>query len=122
MNPEGLVRFAQALVREPSLSCQEEEVARLVEGEMAGLGFDEVALDEYGSVTGVIHGTDPGPTLLFDAHTDTVDVTGGISWKRNPYGGEVVDGFLYGRGSADMKGALAAMVHAAAGVDRSRVR
>jgi putative selenium metabolism hydrolase len=122
MNPKGLVRFAQALVREPSLSCQEEGVAKLVEKEMADLGFDEVALDDFGSVTGVIHGTDPGPTLLFDAHTDTVDVTGGVPWKRNPFSGDVEDGFLYGRGSADMKGALAAMVHAAAGVDRNRIR
>jgi len=122
MNSDPLIDFARALVQRPSLSCQEREVANRVEEEMKALAFDEVELDEYGSVIGVIHGAEPGPTLLFDAHTDTVDVTGGVAWERDPFSGEVADGFLYGRGSADMKGALAAMIHAAAGVDRSRTK
>jgi putative selenium metabolism hydrolase len=122
MRVERLVDFARALVQEPSLSCQEEGVARRVEEEMHLFGFDEVTLDAYGSVIGVIRGAEPGPTLLFDAHTDTVDVTGGVPWEKDPFSGEVADGFLYGRGSADMKGALAAMVHAAGGVNRTRIR
>ncbi|MCJ7630111.1 MAG: YgeY family selenium metabolism-linked hydrolase [Longimicrobiales bacterium] len=122
MNPDRLVGFAKALVQEPSLSCQEEKVARLVEKEMIALGFDEVTLDDHGSVIGVIRGVEPGPTLLLDAHTDTVDVTGGVPWEKDPFSGEIAGGFLYGRGSADMKGALAAMVHAAAGVERNGIR
>jgi putative selenium metabolism hydrolase len=122
MCPDGMIDFAQALVQRPSLSCQEEKVAKRVEEEMTSLGFDEVTLDEYGSVVGVINGAEPGSTLLFDAHTDTVDVTGGVPWEKDPFSGEVADGFLYGRGSADMKGALAAIVHAAAGADRTEIR
>jgi putative selenium metabolism hydrolase len=121
MDRGKLVEFAQSLVKEPSLSCQEEGVARRVEGEMKALGFDQVRTDPFGSVIGVLEGAKPGPTLLFDAHTDTVDVTGAAPWARDPFSGEIADDLLFGRGSADMKGALAAMVHAAAGVDRTRV-
>ncbi len=122
MNRGELVGFAKALVQTPSLSCQEEDVARRVEEEMKALFFDEVHQDPFGNVIGIVQGDNPGPTLLFDAHTDTVDVTGALPWERDPYSGEVADGFLHGRGSADMKGALAAMVYASAGIDRARIR
>jgi acetylornithine deacetylase/succinyl-diaminopimelate desuccinylase-like protein len=47
---------------------------------MNSLGFDHVNPDPYGNVIGVVEGADAGPTLLFDAHTDTVDVTGAVPW------------------------------------------
>ncbi|GIV77213.1 MAG: peptidase [Litorilinea sp.] len=122
MNQERLVQFARELVQLPSLSGQEQAVARRVQAEMEALGFDQVTVDENGSVIGVIEGREPGNTLLLDAHTDTVDVTSGVPWQRDPFSGAVVDGALHGRGSADMKGALAAMVHAAASLDRSHLR
>jgi putative selenium metabolism hydrolase len=122
LNEDGLVAFAQSLVRCPSLSCQEEAAARIVEEEMRALGYDQVEVDGNGSVIGVVEGAEPGKTLLLDAHTDTVDVTGSLAWDRDPFSGDVADGVLHGRGSADMKGALAAMVHAGARVDRSRIR
>jgi putative selenium metabolism hydrolase len=122
MDSDALIRFAQALVRIPSLSCQEEGVAKRTEEEMQALGFDEVHRDPYGNVIGVIQGAEPGATLLFDAHTDTVDVTGAVAWQKDPFSGEVDGEFLHGRGSADMKGALAAILYGAAGVDRSQVR
>lgn len=121
MTPEKLVDFAQALVQRPSLSCEEKNVAERVEEEMRALGYDQVTMDPYGNVMGVIQGVAPGRTLLLDAHTDTVDVTGGVPWERDPFSGAVEGGYLHGRGSADMKGALAAMVHGAARVDRSAV-
>lgn len=122
MDKEALTRFAQALVRIPSLSCQEEGAAKRTEEEMETLGFDAVRRDPYGNVIGVVQGDEPGPTLLIDAHTDTVDVTGAVAWQRDPFSGEVDGDFLHGRGSADMKGALAAIIYGAAGVDRSRLR
>jgi putative selenium metabolism hydrolase len=119
MNLEKLINFAKSLVQTPSLSCQEGPVTRLVEEEMRALGYDDVVVDPFGSAVGVVQGRGPGPTLLFDAHTDTVDVVGAVPWTKDPFCGEVSGGFLHGRGSADMKGALAAMVHAAASVDRT---
>jgi len=118
MNNEKLVQFVQDLVRRPSLSGQEGAAAERVRQEMLALGYDRVRVDEYGSVVGVIEGVRPGKTLLFDGHTDTVGVTSGTPWPRDPFSGLGQDGAIYGRGSADMKGALAAFIHAAADVER----
>lgn len=122
MNTGRLIAFAQSLVQCPSLSCEEEAVALLVKAEMEALGYDQVSVDENGSVVGVIQGDPGGRTVLLDAHTDTVDVTGGVAWIRDPFSGEISEGFLHGRGSADMKGALAAMVYGAASLDRERLK
>lgn len=107
----SLASFAQALVRTPSVSTQEGEVAALVAEEMRAAGFDEVRIDRMGNVIGRI-GPGRGKRLLFDAHMDTVDVGDADAWTRAPYGGEIENGVLYGRGASDMKGALAAMVYA----------
>ena len=121
MNREKLITFTQDLVRIPSLSGQEGAVARRVEEEMSALGFDRVWSDECGNVIGVVEGAMAGPTVVFDAHTDTVGVSPGVPWERDPHSGDVADGALHGRGSADMKGALAAMVYGVAGLDRNRL-
>ncbi len=121
-----LIAFLQELVRQPSLSGQEAAVAGRVADEMRALGYDWVETDAYGSVVGVVQGAQPGPTLLFDAHTDTVGIAPGVPWRYNPYGAEIDTStgkpVLYGRGSADMKGALAAMVHAAGSLERGALR
>jgi putative selenium metabolism hydrolase len=121
MNTQGLIDFTQRLVRQPSLSGEEQAVIQIVINEMGSLGFDKIWVDENGSAIGTIEGMQPGKTLLLDAHCDTVGIAPGSTWTRDPFGGEVIDGYLYGRGCADMKGALAAMVHAAASVDKSRL-
>jgi putative selenium metabolism hydrolase len=121
MHTDRLISFTQALVQRPSLSGQEDQVAARVADEMRALGFDEVRTDAYGSVIGVVNGAQPGKTLLFDAHTDTVGISPGVPWAQDPFSGAVADGAVHGRGAADMKGALAAMVHAAAAADRSKL-
>jgi succinyl-diaminopimelate desuccinylase len=50
-----------------------------------------------------------GPHICFAGHTDVVPV-GTANWRSDPFGGEVRDGVLYGRGACDMKGAIAAFV------------
>lgn len=52
------------------------------------------------------------PPLCFTGHVDTVPL-GNAPWRRDPFGGEIVDGRLYGRGASDMKGGVAAFVAAA---------
>lgn len=119
MNTERLVKFTQDLVRLPSLSGEEQDVAARVHSEMTALNFDRVWQDANGSVIGVIEGAYPGKTILLDAHIDTVGISPGAPWVHAPFGAEIEDGAIYGRGVADMKGALAAMVHGVAALDRA---
>ena len=122
LDTEKMIEFAKALIQRPSLSGEESVVAQRVVEEMQALGFDQVTVDENGSVIGIIEGTAPGKTLLLDAHIDTVGVAEGVAWQYDPFGAEIVEQAIVGRGAADMKGALAAMVYAAASADRSRVQ
>ncbi|NKB89559.1 MAG: YgeY family selenium metabolism-linked hydrolase [Acidobacteria bacterium] len=119
---QPLLSFARDLVRIPSVLGDEHGVAERTIAEMRLLGFDDVEIDEAGNAVGVLRGASPGPTLVLDAHMDTVDVMPRAEWTHDPFGGEVVDGRLYGRGTSDMKGALAAMVHAVGRLDRESVR
>jgi putative selenium metabolism hydrolase len=122
MDIEHLIEFTQALIQHPSLSGEEAAVSRRVAAEMQSLGFDQVYTDQNGSVIGLIQGAEPGKTILLDAHTDTVGIAPGVPWNQQPFGAQVIDNALYGRGAADMKGALAAMIHAAASLDRKSLR
>jgi putative selenium metabolism hydrolase len=119
INNDRLTAFAQALVRRPSLSGEERAVVELILAEMRALGFDRAWVDANGSAVGIIESARPGPTLLFDGHCDIVGIAPGSPWTRDPFGAQIEGGYLYGRGVADMKGALAAMIYAAASVDRA---
>jgi putative selenium metabolism hydrolase len=103
--------FLQDLVRIPSLSTQEEAVAKRLADEMRHVGFEDVWTDRIGNVIGHI-GPGSGPKLVLNGHMDTVDVGGPTQWPTPPYEGVIRDGILYGRGACDMKGGLAAMVYA----------
>ena len=110
--------FTLRLVREPSPSADEGRVAAIVRAEMERLSF-QVDVDELGNVVGTI-GADDGPCVLIDAHMDTVGVTQRADWSRDPYG-EVVGERLFGRGTMDMKGPLAAAIYGIAAL-RGRMR
>jgi len=106
-----MVAFAQKLVQTPSLPGQEGTVAALIRAEMVRLGYDRVWIDEVGNIIGRIVGQG-GPPLLFNGHMDHVDAGDPARWPYPPFGGEIHGGELWGRGAADMKGAVAAMVYA----------
>ncbi len=108
----GLLDFAQSLVRIPSYSGQEEPIVRFLAARMQALGYDEVRIDRYGSVIGRI-GSGP-KVIFFDSHVDTVKVLDADQWAVPPFGGEIRNGYLWGRGSVDMKSSAAASVYAAA--------
>jgi putative selenium metabolism hydrolase len=118
---KALIEFTCELVRIPSVFGQEKALAEAVAQHMRTLNFDQVEIDAAGSAIGVIEGASDGPTLLFDAHIDTIDVIPREAWSHDPFSGALVGDRIYGRGSSDMKGALAAMVYAAARVDRARM-
>jgi len=105
-----IIHFAQQLVRTPSATEHEGDLAKLVKSKMVELDYDHVWVDELGNVIGAVGN---GPTrMLFDSHMDTVGVNHPEEWRYDPFGGEIADGKLYGRGSVDMKGALSAAVFA----------
>lgn len=108
----NLLSFLQDLVRTPSPSTEEGAVAERILREMEKLGFEDVRTDSMGNVVGRI-GPAEGPTLMLNAHMDTVRVSSREAWTVDPFGAEVDDGVLYGLGSCDMKGGLAAMIYGA---------
>ena len=115
---QRLIQLCRDLIRLPSLSGQEEQVARHIRQTMEELGFDQVEIDRFGSVVGTIRGNAPVKTVLMDGHIDTVPVSDPAQWTHDPFGGEQAEGKIYGRGASDMKGSVAAMITAAAGYAR----
>ena len=89
---EQLVSLCQEVIRIPSMSGHEEKVAELLKNTMSCYGFDEVNIDKYGSVLGIIHGSRPGKTILMDGHIDTVDVIDRDQWTHDPFSAEIADG------------------------------
>jgi putative selenium metabolism hydrolase len=117
---DALTAFTQRLICTKSITSREQEVVTLLATAMSAFGFDRVWVDEFGSAIGLIESNIPGPTLLLDGHCDTVDANS-ADWSRDPWSGSIQDGRLYGRGAADMKGSLAAMIHAVGAIDRTRL-
>lgn len=106
-----VIKNCQALVREKSYSGEEGNVVRVIKSMMEDYEFDDIHVDRYGNIIGGIVGKYPGKTLVFDGHIDTVPVDES-QWTQDPFGGEINDGKIYGRGTTDMKGAVAAMISA----------
>lgn len=106
---QDVIDFAVKLVQTKSMTCSEEAVAELVASKMHSLSYDKVNVDPYGNVIGQLGS---GKNILFfDSHMDTVAVNDGPKWKYPPFGGEIHDGKIYGRGAVDMKCPLAASVY-----------
>jgi succinyl-diaminopimelate desuccinylase len=104
------VLLTQELIRRRSVTpddcgCQEVMIERL-----SAIGFKIERL-RFGDVDNfwAVHG-DTGPTLCFAGHTDVVPTGPEQNWQQAPFDATIVDGHIVGRGAADMKGSLAAMV------------
>ncbi|MGA2624117.1 MAG: YgeY family selenium metabolism-linked hydrolase [Bacteroidota bacterium] len=105
------VRILMDLVRTPSFSSKEKEAVQVVRREMEKVGFDEIRIDGLGSIIGRIgSGT---RTIAFDGHVDTVKAGDRGQWSFDPFDPKVADGKVWGRGTVDQKGGLAAMLSAA---------
>ncbi|MGA1982380.1 MAG: YgeY family selenium metabolism-linked hydrolase [Acidobacteriaceae bacterium] len=111
---EQVIHLCQALIQKQSCSGHEDGVVARMKQAFHELVYDDVFVDSYGNILGRIKGNRPGKVLLLDGHIDIVPVPDLSRWTHEPFGGEITDGKIYGRGSSDMKGAVAAMMAAAA--------
>jgi putative selenium metabolism hydrolase len=117
---QEIVSFVQELIRTPSVSGEEGDVAMVIADKMRSVGFDVVKIDRLNDVIGTLKGQggSGAKSLLFNGHIDHVPVGDML----DPYSGKLMDGSLfgsegeviYGRGASDMKGAVASMVMAGA--------
>ena len=121
IKPESIIKRSKAysgysskltseLVRISSISGQEEYVIRLLEKEFRQCGAEEVQIDSLGNVIARIGSN--GPVMAFDGHVDTVGIGQREVWTSDPFSGDIKDGRIYGRGAADQKGGVAAMLTA----------
>jgi putative selenium metabolism hydrolase len=108
---DGTAELLADLVSIPSLSGQEKQVVERIGREMERIGFDDVRVDALGSVVGRLGSGKR--VIAMDAHIDTVDVGNRANWSFDPYRGHVRDGKVWGRGAADQKGGMAALLGAA---------
>jgi putative selenium metabolism hydrolase len=108
----SLLDFTSRIVATPSLSGEEGDVAAIIKREMKSLGYDEVWTDDVGNLIGKIDGGD-GPSILLNGHMDVVDPGPDEGWPHPAYSGNIENGELWGRGSVDMKGPVAAMIYGA---------
>ncbi len=96
------------MIKHKSLSCGEKDVAYEIKKMMEEAGFDEVYIDGLGNVIGRIG--NGKKIIAIDGHIDTVDVGNLNDWNFDPFGGEIKDGFVHGRGSVDQSGGPAAFI------------
>jgi succinyl-diaminopimelate desuccinylase len=127
---EELVGFVRDLVGIPSVfrpddpEGNEARAACYVADYLGGEGF-EVRVEEVApgrpNVWALWSGSRPGKTLLFEGHTDVVTEGRAEEWAYPPFGAEVLGNRIYGRGSCDTKGNLAAAVMAVKAIKDSGV-
>lgn len=132
-NWESEVEFLRGLVRRPSTLGDEAIVQRFVAAELAEMGLEpdlwqvdhaeiarlpgyspvEWSYESRPNVAAVWRSPSrDGRSLVLNGHVDVVPATPEHHWTYDPWGGEVADGKMYGRGAADMKGGVAAMIYA----------
>ncbi|MGF9905139.1 M20 family metallopeptidase [Brevibacillus porteri] len=129
VDEQEVVRLTQELVRIPSVfrpdqaGANEERVALFVADYLRNMGlqvFYEEVVPGRPNVIAFYDSGRPGKTLLFEAHTDVVTEGDRDAWSYDPFGGTISGGRIYGRGSCDTKGNLAAAICAVKAIQRSK--
>jgi succinyl-diaminopimelate desuccinylase len=130
---DEIVDFASRLIRIPTVNPPGEDYetcANVIGDQLRAHGLDVQLLPAIGrvehtpqhpriNVVGRHAGVHQGPAIHLNGHFDVVPA--GNGWTRDPFGGEIVDGRLYGRGSCDMKAGIAAAVFAVEAIHRAGV-
>jgi len=109
------VKLTADLVRCASVTPVEGGALVLLEGLLSAAGFETTRVDR-GEVCNLFArwgSGNNGRTFGFNGHTDVVPIGNIDDWTQDPFGAEIVDGFMYGRGTTDMKSGVAAFAAAA---------
>lgn len=129
VDEQEVVRLTQELVKIPSVyrpeqaGANEERVALFVTDYLRNMGlqvFYEEVVPGRPNVIAFYDSGKPGKTLLFEAHTDVVTEGDREAWSYDPFGATISGGRIYGRGSCDTKGNLAAAICAVKAIMRSK--
>lgn len=109
-NDSATISLSKELISRASVTPEDAGCQKLMTERLAAIGFDIEHLrfddvDNFWAIRG-----DSGPILCFAGHTDVVPSGPESSWQTPPFEPTIKDGMLYGRGAADMKGSLAAMI------------
>jgi len=112
---EDLIKFLQGLVRIPSVNPPGDmtEAAAYIKDFLDRWGLDAEYIEPRKGVISVYSKVGSGPDyLMLNGHMDVVPEGDHDKWSVPPFSGEVIDGYLYGRGASDMKAGLAALIYA----------
>tara|TARA_R110000744_G_scaffold115366_2_gene215907 strand:+ start:10533 stop:11681 length:1149 start_codon:yes stop_codon:yes gene_type:complete len=104
------ISLAQALIERPSVTPEDFGCQQLMSERLAKLGFNNESMVFEDTTNLWSRRGNSGPVFCFAGHTDVVPAGNLESWKTPPFDPVIADGMLYGRGAADMKGSLAAMI------------
>lgn len=127
LNTDGMIDLAQRLIRIKTVNPPGDylEISKVLHLEMQKMGLRVEIIEGYPgkiNVFGILPGYEAnGVTFLLSGHMDVVSVGDQKEWTHDPFGGEIYDGRLWGRGSIDMKSAIAAELFAVKAVMDSRV-
>tara|TARA_Y100001935_G_scaffold142133_2_gene117478 strand:+ start:4495 stop:5631 length:1137 start_codon:yes stop_codon:yes gene_type:complete len=106
------IELAKELIRQPSVTPDDKDCQKILKDRLSKINFKNETL-EFEDVTNLwsLKGDDD-PIFCFAGHTDVVPSGPLNEWKSDPFKPEIRDGLLFGRGAADMKGSIAAMITA----------
>ena len=108
------IAFTQALIRQPTVNPCHDGAQDVLADALESLGFrtKRYHFDGVDNLYARLGGA--SPNICFAGHTDVVPIGDAAGWTVDPFGAEIRNGIMYGRGTSDMKGAIAAFVSAAA--------
>lgn len=125
INEQEVTEFLQGLVRIPSVNPPGDvrEGMKYCADKLAEVGFEVEYITEEDEKPNLLASKSDGdgPTLLFNAHIDVVPTGDENNWTYPPFGAEIHDGKVYGRGAGDDKASVTAQVMAAVALARSGV-